>query len=181
MYQFFGRGSRFTENGYTDSKPFIDVNGKPMIQRVIENLNIEFDEHFEFIIICLLEDYEKYDFSIFDDIIGHDFWEVICLPDVTEGAAQTILCAEPYIDNDSPLLSFNTDQLMDYDVEIWNTFLRYDGGIPCFKGDSTDWSYADVEKMVMLKRSWRRKSFQTIQLGYYFWTEGRDFVKYLNK
>ena len=51
-----GRGSRFTENGYTDSKPFIDVNGKPMIQRVIENLNIEFDEHFEFIIISLIED-----------------------------------------------------------------------------------------------------------------------------
>ena len=36
-----GRGSRFTEQGYTDSKPFIDVNGKPMIQRVIENLGIE--------------------------------------------------------------------------------------------------------------------------------------------
>ena len=31
-----GRGSRFTEQGYTDSKPFIDVDGKPMIQRVIE-------------------------------------------------------------------------------------------------------------------------------------------------
>ena len=46
-----GRGSRFTENGYTDSKPFIDVNGKPMIQRVIENLNIEFDSSFEFVII----------------------------------------------------------------------------------------------------------------------------------
>ena len=62
-----------------------------MIQRVIENLNIEFDEHFEFIIICLLEDYEKYDFSIFDDIIGHDFWEVICLPDVTEGGKNHIM------------------------------------------------------------------------------------------
>jgi GTP:adenosylcobinamide-phosphate guanylyltransferase len=43
-----GRGSRFTEQGYKDSKPFIDVNGKPMIQRVIENLNIEFDSNYEF-------------------------------------------------------------------------------------------------------------------------------------
>ena len=25
-----GRGSRFTEQGYTDSKPFIDVDGKPI-------------------------------------------------------------------------------------------------------------------------------------------------------
>ena len=62
-----GRGSRFTEQGYTDSKPFIDVNGKPMIQRVIENLNIEFDSNYEFIIICLQEDYDKYDFTIFDN------------------------------------------------------------------------------------------------------------------
>ena len=52
-----GRGSRFTEQGYTDSKPFIDVNGKPMIQRVIENLNIEFDSNYEFTLICLQEDF----------------------------------------------------------------------------------------------------------------------------
>ena len=45
MKQFFnivlpmaGKGSRFQEQGYTDSKPFIDVNGKPMIQRVIKNM-----------------------------------------------------------------------------------------------------------------------------------------------
>ena len=42
MKQFFnivitmaGRGTRFQEQGYTDSKPFIDVNSKPMVQRVI--------------------------------------------------------------------------------------------------------------------------------------------------
>ena len=105
-----GRGSRFTEEGYTDSKPFIDVNGKPMIQRVIENLNIEFDSNYEFVIICLREDYEKYDFSIFDDIIGHTQYKVICLDDVTEGAAQTLLKAEKYIKNNTPMLSFNTDQ-----------------------------------------------------------------------
>ena len=85
-----GRGSRFTEQGYTDSKPFIDVNGKPMIQRVIENLNIEFDDQYEFVIICLREDYDKYDFNIFNDIIGHDNWDVICLSDVTEGAPPKI-------------------------------------------------------------------------------------------
>ena len=44
-----GRGSRFEEQGYTDKKPFIDVNGKPMIQRVIENLGMEFDKEYMFI------------------------------------------------------------------------------------------------------------------------------------
>ena len=73
-----GRGSRFTENGYTDSKPFIDVNGKPMIQRVIENLNIKFDDQYEFVIICLQEDYDKYDFGVYaiGDYEINDQWQL---------------------------------------------------------------------------------------------------------
>ena len=174
-----GRGSRFTENGYTDSKPFIDVNGKPMIQRVIENLNIEFDDQYEFVIICLREDYDKYDFSIFNDIIGHDNWDVICLSDVTEGAAQTMLKAKPYIDNDKPMLSFNTDQMIDYDIGTWNHFSQYDGGIPCFKGDSTDWSYAKCGTDGFVTEVAEKKVISNdATAGYYYWTEGKDFVKY---
>lgn len=36
-----GEGSRFNDVGYVLPKPLIDVNGKPMVQRVIENLNIK--------------------------------------------------------------------------------------------------------------------------------------------
>jgi len=46
-----GRGSRFEEQGYIDKKPFIDVNGKPMVHRVIENLGIEFNTDYLFDII----------------------------------------------------------------------------------------------------------------------------------
>ena len=33
-----GAGSRFSQAGYSKPKPFIDVAGKPMIVRVLENL-----------------------------------------------------------------------------------------------------------------------------------------------
>ena len=36
-----GEGSRFAKEGYTFPKPLIDVNGKPMIQRVVENLDFD--------------------------------------------------------------------------------------------------------------------------------------------
>ena len=36
-----GAGSRFEQAGYTFPKPLIDVNGKPMIQVIVENLNID--------------------------------------------------------------------------------------------------------------------------------------------
>ena len=174
-----GRGARFTEEGYTDSKPFIDVNGKPMIQRVIENLNIEFDSNYEFVIICLREDYEKYDFSIFDDIIGHTQYKVICLDDVTEGAAQTLLKAEKYIKNNTPMLSFNTDQMIDYNTDMWKSFEKFDGGIPCFWGNSEDWSYAKCDESGYVEEVAEKKVISNdATAGYYYWSKGSDYVKY---
>ena len=51
-----GAGSRFAQAGYTFPKPLIEVNGKPMIQVVVENLNIE--AHYIFLV--QREHYEKY-------------------------------------------------------------------------------------------------------------------------
>ena len=187
MKQFFnivlpmaGNGSRFKEQGYTDSKPFIDVNGKPMIQRVIENLNIEFDKNFKFIIICQKKDYDKYDFSFFNRIIGHDNIEIIKLTETTEGAACTLLTAEKFIDNRIPLLSFNSDQMIDYNPnETFSRLSLHDGGMPCFYGDSTDWSYAKVDKEGYVEEVAEKKMISNdATAGYYYWNRGSDFVKY---
>ena len=51
-----GRGSRFATQGYTFPKPLIDVKGKPMIQVVVDNLNIKAKYTF----IVQKEHYEKY-------------------------------------------------------------------------------------------------------------------------
>ena len=174
-----GRGSRFTEQGYTDSKPFIDVNGKPMIQRVIENLNIEFDSNYEFVIICLQEDFDKYDFRIFDDIIGHTEYKVICLEDVTEGAAQTLLEAKDIIDSDIPMLSFNTDQMIDYNPKMFEIAKQFDGYIPCFWGDSKDWSYArTLDNGYVQEVAEKKVISNNATAGYYYWRKGSDYVKY---
>jgi len=175
-----GRGSRFTEQGYTDSKPFIDVDGKPMIQRVIENLNLEFDEKYKFILICLKEDYKRYDFSKFQDWIGHNRYDVVVLDDVTEGAAQTVLMAKDLINNDTPIMTMNSDQLVDYNPEeMFKLFENFDAGIPCFYGEGNAWSYAKC-----LPNGYVEEVAEKIQIsnnataGYYYWSKGSDFVKY---
>ena len=187
MKQFFnlvvpmaGRGSRFTEQGYTDSKPFIDVEGKPMIQRVIENLNFELNPEFKTIILCQKSDYERYNFSIFQEIIGHNNIEIIQIDGITEGAACTLLLAEEFIDNDIPMLSFNTDQMIDYEVkETFDIMRKADGGIPCFWGDSTDWSYAKIDKDGYVTEVAEKKVISNnATAGYYYWSKGSDFVKY---
>jgi NDP-sugar pyrophosphorylase family protein len=175
-----GRGSRFTEQGYTDSKPFIDVNGKPMIQRVIENLGIEFDKNYMFVLVCLQEDFDKYDFHQFKDIIGHDSYDVVILDDVTEGAAQTILQAKDLINDNTPLLTLNTDQMIDYNSEhMWTIAEHYDGYIPCFWGDSEDWSYARILDNGYVQEVAEKKVISNnATAGYYYWKKGSDFVKY---
>lgn len=187
MKQFFnivvpmaGRGSRFLEQGYTDSKPFIDVNGKPMIQKVIENLNFEFDDNFKVIILCQKEDYEKYNFELFPEIFQHDNIEIVQIDGITEGAACTLLLAKEFIDNDTPMLSFNTDQMIDYNVEeTFNKMSQYDGGIPCFWGDSEDWSYAKTDEKGLVTEVAEKKVISNdATAGYYYWSKGSDFVKY---
>ena len=187
MKQFFnivvpmaGKGSRFTKQGYKDSKPFIDVDGKPMIQRVIENLNFEFDVEYKVIILCQKQDFENYNFGIFPEIFGHTNIEIVQIDGTTEGAACTLLLAKEFIDNDVPVLSFNTDQMIDYDVQgTFDKMKEVDGGIPCFWGDSEDWSYAKADENGHVVEVAEKKVISNdATAGYYYWTKGSDFVKY---
>ena len=175
-----GRGSRFEEQGYTDKKPFIDVNGKPMIHRVIENLGIEFDKEYMFILICLQEDYDKYDFTQFEKVIGHNSYDVVILDDVTEGAAQTVLTAKHLINDDTPLMTMNSDQLVDWNVEeMFERAQHYDALIPCFYGEGNAWSYArTLDNGYVQEVAEKKQISNNATAGYYYWKKGSDFVKY---
>ena len=175
-----GRGSRFEEQGYTDKKPFIDVNGKPMIHRVIKNLGMEFDKEYMFILICLQEDFDKYDFTEFEKVIGHNSYDVIILDDVTEGAAQTILQAKDLINDDTPLMTMNSDQLVDWDIErLFEMCEQFDGVIPCFYGEGNAWSYArTLDNGYVQEVAEKKQISKYATAGYYYWKKGSDFVKY---
>ena len=175
-----GRGSRFEEQGYTDKKPFIDVNGKSMIHRVIKNLGMEFDKEYMFILICLQEDFDKYDFTEFEKVIGHNSYDVVILDDVTEGAAQTILQAKDLINDDTPLMTMNSDQLVDWDVErLFEMCEQFDGVIPCFYGEGNAWSYArTLDNGYVQEVAEKKQISNTATAGYYYWKKGSDFVKY---
>ena len=104
---------------------------------------------------------------------------MICLPDVTEGAAQTILKAKPYIDNDTPMLSFNTDQMIDYNPkETFELYGKFDGGIPCFYGEGTEWSYAKTQDGFVTEVEEKVEISNNATAGYYYWSKGSDYVKY---
>lgn len=176
-----GRGSRFTEAGYTDSKPFIDVNGKPMVVRVIENLKLEFNSNFNFILICLREDLERYDLNLLlEEYFPTCNFKVTVLDELTEGAAQSVLAGKQYFDSNAPLLILNSDQLIEYDPgKAFSELSLHDGGILCFDGQGPEWSYAKLnEEGYVTDVAEKVEISNCATAGYYYWNRGKDFVKY---
>ena len=102
-----GAGSRFASAGYTFPKPLIEVDGKPMIQVVVENLNIQANYTF----IVQKEHYEKYNLQYLLNLIAPNC-NIVQVNGLTEGAACTTLLAKEFIDNDFPLVIANSDQFV---------------------------------------------------------------------
>lgn len=103
-----GAGTRFRQMGYTFPKPLIDVNSKPMIQVIVENLNIDALHIF----IVQKEHYNKYNLKHLLQLLSPNC-KIVIVDSLTEGAACTTLLAKQYIDNDEPLLIANSDQFIE--------------------------------------------------------------------
>jgi HAD superfamily hydrolase (TIGR01509 family) len=175
-----GAGSRFAQAGYTFPKPLIEVNGKPMIQVVVENLNI--DAHYIFLV--QKDHYEKYNLKQLLNLIAPDC-DIIIVDGMTEGAACTTLLAQSLIDNDKPLLMANSDQYVEWDSnEAMYEFgaSNIDGGILSFKATHPKWSFAKVgEDGFVSEVAEKNPISDNATVGIYYWKHGSDYVKYANQ
>lgn len=170
-----GAGSRFEQAGYTFPKPLIDVNGKPMIQRVVENLNIEARHIF----IVQKSHYEKYALKHMLNLIAPNC-EIVQVEGVTEGAACTTLLAKQFINNDEPLILANSDQYVEWDS---NQFMysaiadEMDGSILTFESTHPKWSYARLNEQGFVTEVAEKKPISNhATVGVYFWKKGSDYV-----
>ena len=174
-----GRGSRFASAGYELPKPLIDVNGKHMIELVINNLKPTCEHRFIF--VCQNEHIKQFNLhSVFS--MACDNFEVIGIDGVTEGAAITVLKAREFIDNESPLMIANSDQWVDADINDYLADMEareLQGTMLTMKANDPKWSYAKVgagglvsevvEKVVVSDEA---------TVGIYNFSSGNTFCKY---
>lgn len=172
-----GAGSRFQAAGYTFPKPLIDVEGKPMIQVVVDNLNIEAT----YIYVVQKEHREKYNLDTLLNLITPGC-KIVEVDGVTEGAACTTLLAKEFIDNDEPLVMANSDQFVEWDS---NEFMykmieqKVDGGILTFTATHPKWSFAKVDEYGYVTEVAEKNPISDIAtVGVYYWAKGSDYVKY---
>ncbi|MDP3043077.1 MAG: glycosyltransferase family 2 protein [bacterium] len=175
-----GEGSRFKNAGYTFPKPLIDVNGKPMIQIIIENLKPQCKHKFVF--ICQKEHYKKYSLNeIFNNLVGRENYECIQLSALTQGAACTVMTASEFINNKNDLLIANSDQYVDIDINNFIDFSRKsnaDGTIMTFEASHPKWSYARIDKDENIIEVAEKKVISNhATVGIYYIKEGRTFIE----
>lgn len=175
-----GLGSRFSKAGYKMPKPLINVLGKSMIQKVVENIGIRG----KYIFIVQKEHYDKYYLDILLRAMVQDC-EIIKTDGLTEGAACSVLLAKELINNEDSLVIANSDQMLEWDSD---DFFNYcldsdiDGCVSTFKSNDPKFSYVKVsENSMVVEVAEKVVISENASTGIYFWKHGSDFVKYAEK
>ena len=173
-----GQGSRFSKAGYEKPKPFIDVAGKPMIERVIENLSCDVAKY----IIIGRKEHLEAEIELVKGISERYNAVFIEIDQLTEGTACTVLFSRRYINNNNPLLIANSDQLVDISIQdfIDDCITRkLDGSILTFTDNELNpkWSFAKTDDSGLVIQVQEKKvisKFATV--GIYLFSRGSDFV-----
>ena len=170
-----GEGSRFREQGYTTPKPLIDVRGKPMFVRAVESVDLGFDNHI-FIV--------RKEHNIADGI--RDYYpraHVVELDELTEGAACSVLTADPYMNPEDAMFVTNCDQFIDWDSDLFLEQMDNDGVIMTFDCPDRDpkWSYARTENDVVVEVAEKNPISTYGTSGHYYWSHWITFKNSANR
>ena len=164
-----GRGSRFANAGYTIPKPLIPVHGIPMIKVVVDNLAPKCEHRFIF--IAQNEHIAKYDLNTKLKSYAKNV-EIIGIDGITEGQVCSVLLAKKFFDNDEPLMSANSDQWIDFDIN------DLDGMIMTMKANDPKWSYAKTDENGFVTETAEKKVISTdATVGIYNFKHGKDLVR----
>ena len=167
-----GIGSRFKVAGYKDPKPLIDVDGVPMIERVIENLTPKYREHqFVFVTLSATSD------ERLTKILRSHRGTIIELPYLTEGAVESALKAENLI-TEEPLLLSSCDQLVGIPIDDFiDACWRFDGGLLTHPQTDGHFSFSKVVDGLVTEVAERKPISTHANIGPFFFKRGTDFVK----
>lgn len=113
--------------------------------------------------------------------------KIIFADGLTEGAACTVLLAEPHLAPDIPMLIVNSDQFVEWDCEDYAKHLKKciennHHDILCFtkpiSENDTKWSYAKLnDRKFVIEVREKEVISEHATVGIYFWSHASDFVK----
>lgn len=170
-----GTSSFFKDNYFP--KPLYEINGKTMIELVIENYAELNPKNYIFV----FSDEDCIQFHLDDSVkILTPVSEVIKLRNQTAGALCTCLMAVEYINNDTPLIIANSDQIIEVDyTKVIEQFEREnaDAGVITFPDIHPRWSYVRMDEDEVVEVAEKRPLSKNAIAGFYYFKKGSDFVE----
>lgn len=187
-----GKGSRFLDAAdsnpeYRKPKPLINVKGKPMIIWAIDSLKAFSLNPEDLIFICRQDHEDEYKISqSLKDLFGEGI-KIVLIDQITRGAAETVLKAKGYINNDEDIIISDSDHYFDGSFlhsKVISKDADTQGIIPVFTPPDRDpkWSFSLVEQGdVITAVGEKDKSLADkgalANIGGYYFTHGNVFVK----
>lgn len=175
-----GKSIFFDSDEYIYPKQLIEINGKPMIELVLENF-LKIKEKKRFIFVVNKVDCNRFHFDNTLNLLTENNCEIIKLSGETKGAACSCLMAIDCIDNNDNIIISNGDQVIDVDFKsILSYFYKnhYDAGVICFEAVHPNWSYVRINNLSKIIEVAEKKPFSKNAIaGFYYFKRGSYFVK----
>lgn len=171
-----GPSTDFEKHGHAYPKYLLEVKGLPIIQRVVDSLQL-LNANISFVI--RKEDDDKAFLASTIKILCPNS-SVYKVNNTTQGATCSALFAIDRINNEEELIIINGDQLIKSGIkEAIDEFRKnkYEGGTICFNSIHPRWSYVSLdEKGLVNETSEKRPISNLATAGFYYFKHGKDFV-----
>jgi RpiB/LacA/LacB family sugar-phosphate isomerase len=170
-----GKGSRFLKEEYVLPKPLILVDDKSIIEWTMKCIDFS-----ECNVIFIVRKEHVVDYNI-DGYLRTKFGKDITIVEtdkITDGALCSVLLAEEYINNDTPLILHCSD--IYFEPQFKPSESLHDGLVLTFKSNSTNYSYVETYKGngdIVKKTAEKQVISPNAAVGIYCYKSGKEFVQ----
>lgn len=175
-----GLGSRFAKAGFDLPKPLIEVDGKAMFLKALDSIaEIDVKKSYYFVIRQEQVESQKLDTLIKTALPEAN---VIVIPEITRGAAETALAAKDALSAHDGLIVMDCDlwfKSASYNKMVQNSLTEVSdisGGLLTFEVSDPRYSYAEIGDDNIVARTAEKKVISNHAItGAYFFSHAQEF------
>lgn len=172
-----GEGSRFAKKGYRLPKPFIDIGGQMMIERVLDGIQLSGARY----VLVIQQKFITEHAKALDLLRQRYSVEFVTVKQLTQGASCTALAAREYILPNEPIVFIDSDTL--FSNAAFSAFIhdamerKLDGSLLTFTSSMPCFSYAEIDLEGRLIRTREKEVISNHAIaGAYFFRQGKYFI-----